>query len=409
MIAAVLVTGTPVLWAAEPAAGTIITNANWRQYQDYMTVTLQELMSGSHLWKMPPEGQIVVGPTVSVELPKKYLEDTEKYRNQVKLRRLPSGGYAVDGYVAGLPFPKVEGPDAGEQVYYNYYYRYAPRMTYQVGPYRLVDRFMHVSTQTTETMNFRFMHVSDPGHPTTLPGAGDIFYSDNNVVIEPEQSKYVNDLQIFYDDVTRMPETFVFLPSLRRSLRLSASARCAPLVGSDYLADDGVLAPPIWFESKLVATRKVLALMHMVDTYENTTNYYLPLFFPKPAVGKWELRDVYVIELRRVSEFATGYCYSKIRFYVDRETFNIVGAEDYDTSGNLWKMFVWAYHPAPIPGTNDVTVGTTTGIMTDALDIQSGHATEGYSKDATVNENVPARYQDAVRWGTPAGMLQVMQ
>ena len=29
--------------------------------------------------------------------------------------------------------------------------------------------------------------------------------------------------------------------------------------------------------------------------------------------------------------------------------------------------------------------------------------------DALINENVPAQYQDFNRWGTPAGMLQVMQ
>ena len=43
------------------------------------------------------------------------------------------------------------------------------------------------------------------------------------------------------------------------------------------------------------------------------------------------------------------------------------------------------------------------------FDQQNEHITFDIQTDALINENVPANYQDFNRWGTPAGMLQVMQ
>jgi hypothetical protein len=41
-------------------------------------------------------------------------------------------------------------------------------------------------------------------------------------------------------DLAKARETYVFVPSLRRSLRLSSSARCSPILGSDFVQDDNV-------------------------------------------------------------------------------------------------------------------------------------------------------------------------
>jgi hypothetical protein len=43
--------------------------------------------------------------------------------------------------------------------------------------------------------------------------------------------------------VRRYPEIYVFLPSLRRSLRLSSAARCAPLLGTDFTNHDASTVP----------------------------------------------------------------------------------------------------------------------------------------------------------------------
>lgn len=97
-------TGTP---------GAIITQRNWQRYRQFMSEGLVALFEGKQFWHLPADLQIEVGPTISIPLPKKYLDDTVRYSNRVKLIRTSSGGYVPIGYVAGLPFPHpLEGDPA---------------------------------------------------------------------------------------------------------------------------------------------------------------------------------------------------------------------------------------------------------------------------------------------------------
>ena len=123
-----------------------------------------------------------------------------------------------------------------------------------------MDRYANKYVTEVREVNFKLKHLSDPGKPTNIPGTGDIFLTQNNVIWEPEQSKYVNALQVFHDNPGDLPESYVFVPSLRRSIRLTTAARCSPLVGSDYTQDDERsmnLQPPI-FQSKFLGYKKIL-------------------------------------------------------------------------------------------------------------------------------------------------------
>src|ERR1700674_1862607 len=53
--------------------GTVITTQNWEQYKDYMPGWMQILFSGQYGYKLGPNQQIVVGPTIPKSLPKAYL------------------------------------------------------------------------------------------------------------------------------------------------------------------------------------------------------------------------------------------------------------------------------------------------------------------------------------------------
>src|SRR5690242_1275796 len=72
------------------APGTQITAQNWTQYKGFMPLGLQKLYSGQYFWRVgsDPDFTITVGPTIHTPLPRKYLDDTEKYHNQVSLRPL---------------------------------------------------------------------------------------------------------------------------------------------------------------------------------------------------------------------------------------------------------------------------------------------------------------------------------
>jgi hypothetical protein len=402
--------------------GTKITMQNWQQYKKFMPVGLQQLWAQKFYWKLPDDAEIDVGPTVSIPLPKKCQQDTEKFSAQAKLVENGDGGYNLRGYVAGLPFPDPKGSQAGTQILYNEYYAYIPYLITTYAKLGLtMDRFGNKVNNEVREVNYKVKHLSDVGKPTDIPGTADLFITQNNIIWTPEQSKYVNALQIFYDDPGKLPETFVFVPALRRSLRTSSAARCSPLLGSDYTEDDERsmnLQPPI-FQSRFVGYKKLLILAHPLPAYvdENArygrpTAYYMPLLFPKPAAGAWELRTMAVLDIRRLPSKAAGYCYGSRMAYIDKETWQPVWMDLYDQNLKLWKIGPSVYHPMPLPGTGgDVATGA--GGPGDGeytfWDLQNGHITFDIQGGGQINEDAPRTYDDFAHWGTPAGMLQVMQ
>jgi len=394
--------------------GTHINMQNWQQYKKFLPFGLWVLFEGKQHWKLPANAELEVAANKSFPLPKKYQQDTEKYSSQVSLVPNSYGGLSPKGYVAGLPFPNPSGPNEGMEMVYNEYYAYVPYLitTYAHDGFNM-DQFGNSSVSEVREVNFKVKHLSDPGKPVNIPSLGDVFLTYNNIVMVPEQSKYTNDLVIFYDDPATLGETFVFVPSLRRSIRLSSAARCSPLVGSDYTADDErsmSIQPPI-FQARFLGYKKIL-VMYPTDAYVNKANYYQPAWFASPKAAVWLLRSVVLLDIRRTQKTAAGYCYGSRMAYIDKETWQPIWMDLYDVNLKLWKTGPSMYKPMALPNTNgDVSTGGggPGDGMYEFYDMQNNHLTFDIQHDAMINENAPALYQDFNRWGTPAGMLQVMQ
>src|SRR5579875_511292 len=377
--------------------GTMITMQNWQQYKDFMPVGMQDIWAGKFFWRLPADAQMKVVATTPTPLPKQYQADTEKYANQVSLVKSSYGGYEIKGYVAGAPFPNPSGPLAGTQILYNEYYAYIP---YLITTYAKLGCGMD-------------RYGSDPGKPITIPtNTPNVFLTQNNVIMEPEQSKYVNSLQIFHDDPADLPESYVFVPSLRRSLRLTTAARCSPLVGSDYTQDDERsmnLQPPI-FQARFLGYKKIL-VGYPVEGYTDKNNYFKPLYYPGPNAVVWQVRPVAVLDIRRVPSMQAGYCYGSRMAYIDKETWEPIWMDLYDSGLKLWKTGPSIYRPMPLPGTNgDVCTGA--GGPGDGeytfWDVQNLHMTFDIQSGGQIDQDA-AEYDNYDRWGTPAGMDQVMQ
>lgn len=112
--------------------GTAITLQNWQKYQHFMPQSMIAGYSQRYLWKVgiDPKYTINVGPTIPVPMFTRLRENTEKYTGQTKLRRVKTGGYTIEGYVAGLPFPKPDGPLKAQEILYNVWTQYYPSITY---------------------------------------------------------------------------------------------------------------------------------------------------------------------------------------------------------------------------------------------------------------------------------------
>jgi hypothetical protein len=382
--------------------GTKITLQNWRQYKNFMPVWLQAAYSGDYHWHIGsgPEFAIVVGPASNFPLPKKFQEDTEKYHGQVTLEKLPDGGYTMKGYTAGVPFPNPTEPLMADKVMYDAWLPWRPAVSYYYTWDRIVDRFGNVSPEDTADTFYEMGYLSDEGYPTTTPYGTDYFQAGRYFIAAPEQSKYTTELQLQPKDPSKLQELYAFLPSLRRSLRLSSAARCTPLLGTDYIADDGSWLPPN-FSATYLGSKKVLTIVMDPQKSPDPKSYsgggtYSGDAFPGwPAAGTnhWELRDYWVIDLLALPKLGS-YCYSHRIFYVEKQTYYaaMAGAEAYDRTGKLYKMLWTANYPVDIHGLTTIYAYATG--MSMAVDFQNQHITWNNDTHVLIDDQAPADLRD---------------
>jgi Protein of unknown function (DUF1329) len=420
----------PARASIEP--GTTITHQNWQQYRQFMSEGMIELFEGKQFWHLPKDLRIEVGPTVPIPLPKRYLADTAKYSDRVRLVKTSSGGYVPADYVAGLPFPHpLEGdPELrGQRIFWDAYYRYQPRV--QSAPYfsYTLDRFGNM-TQTSEVrgVDSQLAFLSDNDYPYTILDGVPYYFARYEEQLAPEQGKYSAILDLIPSDPTELDELYEYVPTLRRSLRLSQAGRCAPVFGSDYVIDDENSGPPglpQLFQIDYLGDKQILALEHAVpESFDSPVmptqldeRYYYSgeagiVPFPKPAMGKWELRDTYVLSLKRLPQFAKGYCYSERIMYVDKENYFGAGELDlYDAPGKLSKAQMVFLYPVPIPASGgdvaELLAGPYTGLL---VNFRHKHATIlPYLRSCIDEECSPLGYLDLARYASPEGLMKIMQ
>jgi hypothetical protein len=398
------------------APGTRITLQNWRQYKDFMPVWLQAAYSGDYQWRIGsgPEFTITVGPTTDFPLPRKFREDTEKYKGQDRLEKTSWGGYTIKGYTAGVPFPNPAEPDLAAKVMYNGWLPFRPFVSRYYTWDRIVDSYGNVSKQETDDTFFELAYLSDEGYPAVTQYSNGFFQAARYFTATPEQSKYTTELQLQPMDPTKLPELYVFLPSLRRSLRLSSAARCTPLLGTDYIADDGAWLPSN-FAPKLLGEKKMLTIVmdpkfaYDPKSYAGGGSVRSGSFpgWPVAGTNHWELRDYYVVDLLALPILG-NYCYSHRIYYLDKQTWIVAqaGAENYDRSGRLYKMLWTAQVPIKFRG--ETTTYSYATSMSMAMDFQNQHVTWNNDTPVQIDNEVSAESRDPVN-ATPAALARVMQ
>ncbi len=396
--------------------GTTITMQNWQQYQKYMPDGMVALFQGKYFWKMPEDVSMEVGPTIIHRLPKGYREATEKYAGQTKLVKRGDGQTALVGYQGGQPFPNPSDPDRAWKILANMWFRYLPHLlvdTYGTGC--LQNSYGNISCSADMIVSRQLNYNTDPGIPAMIPDAGDKYFTEWVMTVAPENEKYNASLTISYTDITKPQDEYVFIPAMRRYQPVSAAARCSQSGGQDVTTDDyrfgfnGVLGQ---FQASFIGKRKIL----MLTDYEmpRTTfpkGFDMPLGWPKPAWGKWQVRNVDVIDVRKIPSMAAGYCYGKRIMYIDELSGAPLWEELYDSHMQLWKIMGIFAHVMDVPQIGPVNA---TGSEYEAFwDIKNNHAT--YYIDPSegnpfyINEQAPKQYQDVPKYTTPGGLGQIMR
>src|SRR5260370_7268902 len=215
------------------------------------------------------------------------------------------------------------------------------------------------------------------------------WYSEWLTVDIPEQARYTAVLTLHPMDVSQEEDDYPCVRSLRRALRLSTSARCSPLFGSDMLKDDqrvgfnGGLAKfyPDWLGSRniIAITELTGAEGKFPDTFD------MPMGWSKPSWGDYQVGDVDVIDIRRIPSMRPGYCYGSKIAYVDKAMNQSIWDEIYDPNLELWKVVPLWLAPATDVVTGDVYAPM--NVIEQWYDIQNHHFTHiaTWAQDGTPN------------------------
>jgi hypothetical protein len=403
--------------------GTIITVHNWGKYRNFFGIGEQALYSGKYQFHVGdgPDYDVIVGPTHHFKEPTQLRLDTEKYGSQTRLEPTSGGSYTIKNWTAGWPFPNPQEPQRAYKVYFDGWGSYVPEVYFFKSGSPNGDRYYNHFSTYSDLAGYRLTHRSDPGLPVNFPGNGGVLFSEYIIVTAPEQSKYTTELTMEYDDPNKLNEIYVFLPSLRRSLRLSSAARCAPILGTDYLNDDntnGLSLVVSNFHMDYLGEKKILAIVNGrkgVDATWASANAAITQHPPlggwpvSRLLGDWEMRKVHVIRITPITELTgQSYCYGNVVIYLDTEFYLPLTRETYDVGGRLWKVQVLPYIPAKIyDGFMPINSYSSHGSI---IDLQNLHYSVAalYEKSIGMNQ-IPKKYQDISVKAFPKGLSQIMQ
>jgi len=331
------------------------------------------------------------------------------------LIELPDGRLTLSNYTAGVPFPDPKEPHEGWKILANLWFRYLPHLSVDTnGVVCTIDGGNHSSCKAGMKVYRQLAFNTDPGVPRDIPGAEGKFFTQYEMVKEPEEERYTTVLTVSYADLTRNEDVYVFIPALRRYQPLSPSARCSADLGTDETPDDrryGFNSNLTHVSADLIGEKKILALVdYTMPAGRLPENFDMPLGWPMPSWGKWELRDVYVVKTTKLAG-AGGHCLGKRVVYIDKATYAPLWEDLYDENLQPWRFIAIFPRTMDVPGVG--AVNTSNSMVYAFWDVKYSHATifaePGEGEPFYLNEQAPKEFLDLERFTTPGGLSQIMR
>lgn len=309
----------------------VITAQNAEQYRHRLTEGQLALLK-----KYPDSFRIPVYPTHRDGRYYKAFEERTAYN--ATRAYLANGVEGIQGYTGSIPFPL---PQNGGEVIANT--RMASPFGVQNGITDDIGVFANGQKAKRRQRQFADMVFNRrdivPGTPQ--PEIGEVAAYLLIEVLEPSRDK--GRLTLIYeplDYVTNSRKAWIYLPGARR-------VRQAPTVGYDtpdgpggmLTVDDtlGFNGGMDRYEWTLVGKQELYIPYHSYKFDDPNVSYdkLLLVGHSNPDYMRYELHRVWVVEanLKKTAR----HIYSKRRFYVDEDSWNIVGTDAYDGHGELWR------------------------------------------------------------------------
>lgn len=136
----------------------------------------------------------------------------------------------------------------------------------------------------------------------------------------------------------------------------------------------------------------------------------MPLGWPKPSWGKWQLRDVDIISVRRIAAERSNYCYGDRIIYEDSQTHYALWEDVFDANMHLWKSALVAQRLVKAKFLGFVFGAVASSVWDFENDHMTNVSTEDeYGHDLLADYDVPREYWDFRTYSSPVGLVEIMK
>ncbi|MBM4257695.1 MAG: DUF1329 domain-containing protein [Deltaproteobacteria bacterium] len=331
---------------------------------------------------------ITVQETTDLPVREAYVAATEQYANSVSL----DGGYKVNSYQGGRPFPVIDpaDPRAGEKIAWNFRYRDLPDSMEMRGTMQGVNNAGTIDRSNIGRMRFRF------GMHRVGEEANDVQWQERGVYakllfesLAPSDQEGNMRITTVYDDENVANDELSYSPSNRRT-RKSYMNMLARMGGGRYdvLAEE---QPPFYFIGYLheynwnykgeqaMLVPGFLRADHL--TFGGKNNWY-------PNVP-WELRRVITLEVTPKGP----HPYGRRVYYLDAQTYTPFYVLSYDPQGTFVRFSVITHgNPDFSPGARGVRLPVPLGATW--VNVVHHHASQMVAGNPLFKQNYsPRRFE----------------
>jgi hypothetical protein len=372
----------PDLGALKVPVGTVIDKRNVDAVKGLLAPAL-ELLVRKYALKLKVSSYTHYHPSLA------YIKATHDNLGKTKVRDVGSeyrkSGWS--GYIAGLPFPK---PKSGLQVAANFLGAYGGDDA---------DRYYDVTwisankgmenTEYWHWMSLRGAHRTDLSPIPSIPSYAKDRLAGASVTIALEPYDKQGFGALYFGSLDPIDLTgHVYVPSMRRILRMAFGTRGDTWNATDFLYEDvgGYLGAAEWMNWKILERKTMLLpLISGVPLTKDVKAIYdvesWPHWNPK---ANWQPRPVYVVE---ATPKIPDYPYTRMLLLIDAETCAIAYKEAFDKKGQLWKIIFGGANRSPDPNTRPLMPG-----FALAIDLQAEHATivsfRKFVSNSNLNPNI---------------------
>jgi hypothetical protein len=305
-----------------------VTAANLAQYEGKLTAGHIALLKAYSDYKLP------VYPTHrTAAVPQRIYDATKKI---APLAHLANNGANVEGALIGIPFPV---PQNGLEVIWNHLVRYrgesASRTYAQAAPLRN-GSYSLVEFEDEFLFNYVRPDITEKDLNNIL-----IYYKQATVA----PARYAGSILLLHETMDQVKEArhaWLYNPGQRR-------VRLAPKVAYDEpgTAADGMRTndqfdmyngAPDRYEWKLVGKKELVVPYNSYRLHSDKVKIaeILKPLHINQDLTRYELHRVWVVEA--TLKPGTSHLYTRRTFYVDEDSWQVLGVDQYDSHGELWRV-----------------------------------------------------------------------